>query len=99
MNFLLQTTAFMILLLHSSLIFPENIETPPLTANEPARSVSLDEAIKQVLQTPQIKVLGAKTEMLDGKKFHLIKILTADGHIHYIKIDASSGKVIDKSKK
>ena len=60
---------------------------------------SLDESIKQVNQDGKNKILAAKTELIAGKKVHVIKILTAAGHIQHIKIDASTGKTLEKDSK
>lgn len=69
------------------------------TAEPLPQSVSLEEAIKQVMQDPKSKILAAKTELLQGKKVHIIKVLTSTGHIQYIKIDAATGKNLDNTKK
>jgi uncharacterized membrane protein YkoI len=65
---------------------------------EEAQGITLDEATKQVMQDTKNKVLAAKTEVIAGKKTHVIKILTSTGHIQYIKIDALTGKPLDKDK-
>lgn len=56
--------------------------------------LSLDQATKKIIADNQGKVLGAKTESVDGKKMHVIKILTPDGRVQYLKVDADSGKII-----
>jgi uncharacterized membrane protein YkoI len=71
-------------------------EPPSLDVSQ---AVTLDEAIKQIVQDPKNKVLAAKTEVIEGKKIHVIKVLTTIGHIQYIKIDATTGKTLDKDKK
>ncbi len=57
-------------------------------------ALSLDQATKNVIEAKKSKVLGAKTEMIAGKEIHVIKILTKDGHVQYLKVDAESGKII-----
>lgn len=56
--------------------------------------VSLDEATRQILKDGNKRVLGASTEIIDGREVHIIKVLTPDGHIQHFKIDAETGAVI-----
>lgn len=58
--------------------------------------VSLDNATKQVRKDARLRVLGAKTEIIDGKEVHVIKVLTADGRIQHHKIDAETGRMLGK---
>lgn len=58
--------------------------------------VSLDEATKIVRQDKAKKILGAKTETIDGRDIHIIKVLTPDGRVQQIRVDAQSGKLLDK---
>ncbi|WP_341326072.1 PepSY domain-containing protein [Methylotuvimicrobium sp. KM2] len=60
--------------------------------------VSLDEATKQVRQDSRVKVLGAKTESIEGRKVHVIKILTPDGRIQYQRIDAETGRLLGRDR-
>lgn len=57
-------------------------------------SISLDEATKQIIEGSNNRVLGATTEVIDGREVHVIKVLTPDGRIQYYKIDAETGKLI-----
>lgn len=54
--------------------------------------LSLDEVTKQIRQNGDKRVLGAKTETIDGREVHVIKVLTSDGRIQYLRIDAETGK-------
>ncbi len=56
--------------------------------------LSLDQATKKVIEQDNNKVLGAETEVIDGKKVHVIKVLTADGRVQYVKVDMESGQLI-----
>ncbi|MFK5948190.1 MAG: hypothetical protein QM500_05420 [Methylococcales bacterium] len=56
--------------------------------------VTLDQATKKVIEKDGNKVMGAKTEIMEGKKVHIIKVLTSDGRVQYIKVDAESGKLL-----
>ena len=56
--------------------------------------ISLDEATKQIIEGTYNKVLGAQTEIIDGKTVYIIKVLTPDGRIQYFKIDAETGQLV-----
>ena len=58
--------------------------------------ISLDQATKQIIKNDgNIRVLGAETEVIDGKEVHVIKVLTPDGRIQHYKIDAGTGEIIN----
>jgi len=57
-------------------------------------ALSLDQATKNIIDSKNSKVLGAKTESIGGRVVHIIKILTKDGHVQYLKVDAESGQII-----
>ena len=57
-------------------------------------ALSLDQVTKQVIESKKSKVLDAKTEVVDGKDVHIIKVLTPDGRVQYIKVDAETGSTI-----
>ncbi len=54
--------------------------------------VTLDQATQQVMAQTGGKVLAARTEVENGQRVHIIKILTSDGRVQYVKIDANSGR-------
>ncbi len=56
--------------------------------------VTLDEAVRNVMQQGQNKVLATRTETIAGKRVYIIKVLTPKGRIQHIKIDAQSGRTI-----
>ncbi len=62
--------------------------------NQLLATISLDEATKQIIEGTYNKVLGAQTELIDGKEIHVIKVLTPDGRIQYFKIDAQTGQLV-----
>jgi uncharacterized membrane protein YkoI len=55
--------------------------------------VSLDQATKIIIKGNKNKVLSAKSEVKDGKKIHVIKILSQDGRVQSLKVDADTGRV------
>jgi uncharacterized membrane protein YkoI len=65
-----------------------------LLSNSCFAAISLDEATKQIIEGTYNKVLGAQTELIDGREVYIIKVLTPDGHIQYFKIDAETGQLI-----
>lgn len=58
-------------------------------------AVSLDEATKQIIEGTYNKVLGAQIEVVDGKEIYIIKVLTPDGRIQYVRIDAETGQLVN----
>jgi len=60
--------------------------------------ISLDEAVRQARKRHNGKVLSAETTRVDGRKVHRIKILTQDGRVKRMTIDAGSGKNKNKNK-
>ncbi|TAN68941.1 MAG: hypothetical protein EPN17_08225 [Methylobacter sp.] len=56
--------------------------------------ISLDEATKQIIEGTYNKVLGAQTELINGRTIYVIKVLTPDGRIQYYKIDAETGQLV-----
>lgn len=56
--------------------------------------VSLHEATQKILSDGNKRVLGATTEIIDGREVHIIKVLTPDGRILHYKIDAETGAMI-----
>lgn len=71
------------------------------SAGEPLQlaQITIDEAAKKVIQGKKQRVLGAKTEQVDGKKIHVIKSLSPDGRIQHHRFDAQSGKRLGRSGK
>lgn len=65
-----------------------------LFSNSCFANISLDQATKQIIEGTYNKVLGAQTEIIDGKEVHVIKVLTPDGRIQYYKIDAETGQLV-----
>ncbi len=58
-------------------------------------AISVDEAARKVRSGQQRRVLSAKTQVIDGKKVHIVKSLTPDGRIQYHKFDAQTGLLLD----
>lgn len=56
--------------------------------------VSLDQATKQIMKKGDKRVLGAQTEIINGREVHVIKVLTPDGRIQHYLIDAETGQIV-----
>ena len=52
---------------------------------------SLDEAVSEARERYNGRVLSADTQRRDGRESHRIRILTNDGHVKRLQIDAGSG--------
>jgi len=80
----------MLLLTNSCFAEEEEVNVPaPI-------SISLDQATKQIIKNDgNNRVLGAETEIIDGKEVHVIKVLTPDGRIQHYKIEAETGEIIN----
>ncbi len=70
------------------------IQISPVGAEEFLAVLTLDDAARKIIQQNNYKVLATKTESGRGKSVHIIKVLTPDGRIQYIKIDAKSGEIV-----
>lgn len=58
--------------------------------------ISLDEAVRRARQQYKGKVLSAETIRVDGRKIYRIKILTKNGRVKRIRIDARTGQTISR---
>jgi hypothetical protein len=87
MKNLIKTFALFLLVANSSFAQNDTLES----------EVSLDEAVKQIIEGTYDKVLGAQTEVIDSKEVHVIKVLTPDGRIRYYRIDAETGQLVNET--
>ena len=60
--------------------------------------ISMDEAVRRARQQHQGKVLSAETVRVDGRKVYRIKILTKDGRVKRVHIDARTGKTVSRGR-
>lgn len=58
--------------------------------------ISLDEAVRKAKKKHKGKVLSAETVRIDGRKVYRIKILTKDGRVKRVHIDARTGKTVSR---
>ena len=95
MNTLFKAIVLSVLLLQTGLAMTDDTPAPQATEEHP---VTLDELVKQLSQDSQIKVLAAKTEIVNERTVHIVKIMTAGAYIESIKVDAATGKFLEKLK-
>jgi hypothetical protein len=60
--------------------------------------ISLDEAVRRARQQHRGKVLSAEAVRIDGRKVYRIKILTEDGRVKRIHIDARTGQTVSRGR-
>jgi len=61
-------------------------------ASPEGRGISLDEAVARARRQADGQILSAATVRVDGRRVHRIKILTRDGRVTRMEIDADSGR-------
>jgi uncharacterized membrane protein YkoI len=62
------------------------------SVNAAERRKSLDQAVSEAREQYNGRVLSAETQRQDGRESHRIRILTDDGHVKRLRIDAESGR-------
>jgi hypothetical protein len=65
---------------------------PVYVAQAANGGISLDEAVSRVRRQTQGKILSAETVRSDGRSVHRIKVLTQDGRVERLLIDAQNGR-------
>lgn len=56
--------------------------------------VSLDEAVSMVRKRYGGRVINARTSNDNGRKVHVIKILSDEGRVREVRVDANSGNLM-----
>jgi uncharacterized membrane protein YkoI len=56
------------------------------------RGISLDEAVSRARRQSDDKILSAETIRVDGRRVHRIKVLTSQGRVKHVQIDADTGR-------
>ena len=60
--------------------------------SEKKRGISLDEAVSRARRRSDDKILSAETVRVDGRRVHRIKVLTSQGRVKHVQIDADTGR-------
>jgi len=55
---------------------------------------SLDSLVSRVRESTGGRVLSAETRRVDGRPVHFVRILTEDGKVHRLRVDAATGRSI-----
>ncbi len=61
-------------------------------ATSEGRGISLDEAVARARRQSDGKILSAETVRVDGRRVHRVKLLTPDGRVTRVEIDADTGR-------
>ena len=56
------------------------------------RGISLDEAVSRVRRQSDGRILSAETVRRDGRRVYRIKVLSQDGRVSRVDIDADTGR-------
>jgi uncharacterized membrane protein YkoI len=57
-----------------------------------SRGISLDEAVSRVRRQSDGRILSAETVRRDGRRVYRIKVLSQDGRVSRVDIDADTGR-------
>lgn len=66
-------------------------QTPPARAL--AEGLTLDEAVARVEKQYEARVVRAEEDRDDGRRVYRIRLLSADGRVFEVTVDAATGKV------
>ena len=90
-----------VLLLGSALAMPAAVAEPPPWAQKGGRrdperapraeGISLDEAVNRAERKYHARVIRAETHESNGRRVHQLQLLSDDGRVWTVRIDAASG--------
>ena len=55
--------------------------------------VSLDEAVRRAEQRFNARVVKAETRRLDGRVMHILRLVSGDGRVFTVRVDAQTGSM------
>jgi uncharacterized membrane protein YkoI len=61
-------------------------------AHSESKGISLDEAVARARRQSDGQILSAETVSVGGRRVHRIKVLTRDGRVTRVEIDAETGR-------
>ena len=64
-----------------------------------AATLDLEDAAKRVKEQFNGRVLGGKTVVEDDRTVHVIRVLTPDGRVRHIRVDAQTGKILEDTRR
>lgn len=53
---------------------------------------SLDSVVKRIRKETNSRVLSAETRSIEGRRVHVIRVLTEDGRVKRLRVDANNGR-------
>ena len=62
------------------------------------RGISLDEAVSRVRRQSDGRILSAETVRRDGRRVYRIKVLSQDGRVSRVDIDADTGRTAPRGR-
>ncbi|MEN8259774.1 MAG: hypothetical protein ABFS02_04165 [Pseudomonadota bacterium] len=62
-------------------------------------AIDLDQAARRIRRSHHARILSARTRIINGREVHVFKVLTRDGRIQHIKVDAGSGRVFGRKRR
>ena len=93
---------YLVLLLTATPVMAKPFHHPHMMMAQRGHSenggISLDEAVRRARQQHRGKVLSAEAVRIDGRKVYRIKILTKDGRVKRIHIDARTGQTVSRGR-
>ncbi|MGV6827249.1 MAG: PepSY domain-containing protein [bacterium] len=63
-------------------------------AGKPTSQISQDQAVGIARQRYKGRVLSTKPGMYGGRKFHNVRILSKDGRVRQLRVDAVTGEIV-----
>lgn len=66
----------------------------PAAARNPGSGESLDSAVSRARERTGGRVLSAETRQVDGRATHFVRILTEDGKVRRLRVDAATGRFV-----
>jgi len=64
-----------------------------------AATLDLEAAAERVKERFDGRVLGGKTVTEEGRTVYVIRVLTPDGRVRHIRVDAQSGEILEEPRK
>ncbi len=64
-----------------------------------AATLDLEAAAERVKERFDGRVLGGKTVTEDGRTVYVIRVLTPDGRVRHIRVDAQTGEILEEPSK
>lgn len=70
-----------------------NVQPPPPVAGPQRDGISLDEAVRRAEAQYHARVVRTDVQDEDGRKVYVLKLLSDDGRVIQVRIDAATGRM------